>query len=726
MSRFILHSMALFLSVALLTENSTMAQDDLQSPPDRMTPELLWKMGRLGSVAISPDGKSVAYAVRRFELAENKGQSTLFILDVASGQSRLVVENWKSIGSVDWIQTPVGERIWFEGTPAAAKADASESAQSQTKPADEADNPATQNQAWFWVPGTAEPVRSTAHKGGISNLKVSPSGDRLAFTARVKLDQNVADVYPDLPKADARIIDSLMYRHWDSWRDYDYSHLFVASINERTGQAQDAEDLMKGSKIDCPVPPMAGSEQFAWSPDGQEIAYTLKIALDGTDWAQSTNSDVYTFHIDGLTPTHNVSDRNLGYDNDPLYSPNGKWMVYNSMQRHGFEADRNRLMLVDRSTGTRRELTAGLDQNANHPVWLPDSSGLMFESETTGTNQIFHIDLVSGTVRQVSSGKYDWSPVGVFPDGKSVLVKQMSMQRPHELVQLPIGGSEDSVQARVLTHINDDLYANLNLPTVEERYVTATDGAKIHCWVIYPPGFDKQSDKQWPMLTYCQGGPQSQISQFFSYRWNFHLMAANDYVVLAVNRRGLPGFGQKWNDDISGDWGGQAMRDLLSATDDLTKENYIDSKRVAAVGASFGGYSVYWLMGNSEDRFCSMISHCGVFNLESMYGTTEELFFVNHDLGGPYWKSPEILSKYKAFSPHNYIGNWKTPLLVIHGEKDFRVPIGQGMEAFNAAQVQGVPSRFLYFPGEGHWVNSPQNSVLWQRVFFEWLDKYCK
>jgi dipeptidyl aminopeptidase/acylaminoacyl peptidase len=307
----------------------------------------------------------------------------------------------------------------------------------------------------------------------------------------------------------------------------------------------------------------------------------------------------------------------------------------------------------------------------------------------------------------------------VTADGQKLLVAQQSMLRPEELLVVDIAGGSQVI----VTHINDEHYAPLALPQVRERWVRASDGKMIQNWVIYPPDFDP--NRSWPMLTYCQGGPQSQIGQAFSYRWNFHLMAAKGYVVLAVNRRGLPGFGQAWNDQISGDWGGQAMQDILAATDDMMTESYVDRRRLAAVGASFGGYTVYWLMGHHDDRFRCMIAHCGVFNLESMYGSTEELFFVNHDMGGPYWRSDELQARYAQFSPHRFVANWKTPLLVIHGEKDFRVPVTQGMEAFTAAQVEGIPSRFLYFPNEGHWVTSPQNSVLWQRVFFDWLEKYC-
>ena len=478
---------------------------------------------------------------------------------------------------------------------------------------------------------------------------------------------------------------------------------------------------MAGRKADCPVPPFGGTEQFNWSPDGTEIAFTMK---DVEKWEESTNSDVYVIASDGSGELTNVSKDGLGYDNNPVYSPNGKLLAFSSMERAGFESDRNRILVHNRNRGTTREITKGLDQNANGPVWKSDSKSMIFDSERDGTTQLFEITIKGQTLKQLTDGWYNWHFFGEIPSAdplnSSLLVSRTSMLRPAELYTVSKG------KETKLTGINDAIFENLELPTIEQRFVKASDGKSIQCWVINPPGFDPKSDKKWPMLTYCQGGPQGQIGQWFSYRWNFHLMAANGYVVVAPNRRGLPGFGREWNDQISGDWGGQAMKDILSATDSMTAETFIDKDHVAAIGASFGGYTVYWLMGNSADRFCSMIAHCGVFNLESMYGSTEELFFVNWDLGGPYWKNEEVLSKYQKFSPHRFVQEWTTPLLVIHGQKDFRVPVTQGMEAFTAAQVQDVPSRFLYFPEEGHWIMRPQNGVLWHRIFFDWLNRYCK
>ncbi|MFT5051593.1 MAG: dipeptidyl aminopeptidase/acylaminoacyl peptidase [Chlamydiales bacterium] len=660
-----------------------------------MTPELLWKLGRIGGSTISAGGHWVAFAVRHYELAEDKGTSTVHIHDVTTGKTRAVLHDWASVGGLQFAPSPIGERLFFTGGSGA----------SDLAP-----------QVWALDPVDGGLLQVTDIEDGVSGLKVSPTGKHLLFALDIKLDMEVPELYEDLPKADARIIDSLMYRHWDAWHDYKYSHLHVAAMDS-AAHAEDAVDLMQDMKVDCPVPPFAGSEQYSWSPDGKEVAFTMK---EVERWAESTNSDVYVVSIDAPEMHKNLTATQPGYDNDPVYSPDGKTIAYHSMERPGFEADRNRVMLYNRASGETREMTAGLDQMAHGATWLPGSDAMLFTSEWRGTNQLFRMDSAGGEAKQVSQGRFNWGLVDVFPDGKRALMTFMDMTRPRELAIVSLAdGSSDTI-----TDVNGEIYAELQLPRIDERWVEATDGEKIHCWVIYPPNFD--ASKKWPLLTYCQGGPQGQIGQWFSYRWNFTLMASMGYVVVAPNRRGLPGFGREWNDEISGDWGGQAMQDLLAATDSMLGESYIDPERTGAIGASFGGYSVYWLMGNHEDRFKTMIAHCGVFNLESMYGSTEELFFVNWDLGGPYWKSPEVKQSYDRFSPNRFVGNWETPLLVIHGQKDFRVPVTQGMEAFNAAQIQGVPSRFLYYPEEGHWVMKPQNGVLWHRVFFDWLGRACQ
>ena len=696
--KFVLLLLVALLPISVAGVNGLAFGQD--APAKRMTPELLWKLGRLGEVVTSPDGTKIAFTVRRYELAEDRGSSNLFIMNVADDTKIVALEKWASIGSVSWINNESGSHLFFEGI--------------------NPDGEDSSNQAWSMDTKTHDLKQVTSVEGGISNFKVAPTGDKIAFTLDIKLDQKPNEIYSDLPKADARIIDQLMFRHWNAWHDYRYSHLHVAVLGD-DGIAKTAVDLMKGLKADCPVPPFGGTEQFNWSPDGTEIAFTMK---DVDKWEESTNSDVYLVAADGSGELTNISKDGLGYDNNPVYSPNGKFLAYSSMERAGFESDRNRIMVYNRKRKSSKEITKGLDQNANGPVWTNDSKSMVFDSERDGTTQLFEITVKDQTLKQLTDGWFNWHYFGELKasdaaDG-TLIVSRTNMIRPAEIYSL------DGKETTKLTGINDAIYANLELPTIEQRFVKATDGKSIQCWVINPPGFDPKSEKKWPMLTYCQGGPQGQIGQWFSYRWNFHLMAANGYVVVAPNRRGLPGFGREWNDQISGDWGGQAMKDILSATDSMTAEKYIDKEHVAAIGASFGGYTVYWLMGNSGDRFCSMIAHCGVFNLESMYGSTEELFFVNWDLGGPYWKNNEVLSKYQKFSPHRFVKEWTTPLLVIHGQKDFRVPVTQGMEAFTAAQVQDVPSRFLYFPEEGHWVMRPQNGVLWHRIFFDWLNRYCK
>lgn len=678
----------LALLAVLSLGNSLFAQGQ------RMTPELLWKLGRLGESALASDGKQVAYTVRRYDLKENSGKSELHVMEIESKNDSKILDQWSYIGDIQFIQSSSGDLLYFTGA----------------KTNDDS------SQAWVLKPGAKEAQQVTDVEDGISNLKVSPVGKHLCYTADVKMDQTVNDLYKDLPMADARIIDGLMYRHWNAWHDYKYSHLFIAELGA-DGKAGSGKDLMEGLKTDCPVPPFGGSEQYCWSPDGREIALTAKIV---NNWAESTDSDIYLYTVGSDEPMECITTGMDGYDNDPVYSPDGRFLAFHSMERPGFEADRNRVMFYDRQKKSISDATEGLDQTAHGTVWSPDSKSIYFGSEYRGTDQLFQVMVDQPGATQKSQGSYNWSIVDVFPDGERALVSYMSMIRPSELAVIRLSGGP----IQPLTAINDEHFDNLEVPTIKERWVRASDGKQIHCWVIYPPNFDE--NKQYPMLTYCQGGPQGQIGQWFSYRWNFHLMAANDYVIVAPNRRGLPGFGREWNDQISGDWGGQAMKDILSATDAMLAKPYIDKKRVAAIGASFGGYTVYWLMGNSADRFCSMIAHCGVFNLESMYGSTEELFFVNWDMGGPYWKSQDLQKKYNEFSPHRFIGKWKTPLLVIHGQKDFRVPVTQGMEAFTAAQVEGVPSRFLYYPNEGHWVMGPQNGVLWHRVFFDWLDRYCK
>jgi len=643
-----------------------------------LTPELLNSLGRVGSLTLAPDGKHLLFTVSTPDLAANRGTTELFLLNLT--------EPGRAPARVGPGRSP----RWLRG-----------------------------GAAFAWLADDAIQVRSLyedgpdraiALDGPVANLHFAPTGDRFAFTRNVKLEELVTDRYPDLPEANARAYDDLLIRHWDRWHDGTFSHLFVQSVDAAT-----SEDLMAEEKVHTPLQPFGGAEQIAWSPDGKELCYTARRVPDPE---ASTDSSLWLVSADG-GQHENITEGMPGYDLEPRYSPDGRWIAFSSMERAGFEADRVRQVIHDRNSGRNAELLQGFDASPHDVTWSPDSQRLFFTVDVQGTTQVYTTSLREPAAAPVTEGRHRLSAIQVTPDGRTIYCMRTTTERAAEVVKVDV--ATGAITA--VTDVNGAAYEGMDLPQVDAEWFEATDGKKIHAWIVKPPNFDPK--KKYPMLLYCQGGPQSMVGQWFSYRWNFHLMAAQGYVVAAVNRRGLPGFGQAWNDQISGDWGGQAMADLLTVCDAVRARDYVDEDRVAAVGASFGGYSVYWLMGNGGDRFACMISHCGVFNLESMYLATEELFFVNWDLGGPFWISPQVADTYRKFSPHRYVQNWKTPLLVIHGERDYRVPYDQGLQAFTAAQVQGVPSRILVFPDEGHWVLQPQNGVLWQREFFSWLARWC-
>jgi len=405
-----------------------------------------------------------------------------------------------------------------------------------------------------------------------------------------------------------------------------------------------------------------------------------------------------------------------GYDKYPSISPDGKMVAWQSMETPGYEADKNRLFVMDLVSGEKKDMSANFDQDAEHLVWSDDGQTIFFISGIHATYQIFALDMASGEIRQVTEGRHNYNTFCLA--GDVIIGEKMAMDMATEIFSVdPVSGAETQ-----MTFTNQHIYDNITMGAIEERWIKTTDDKDMLVWVIYPPGFDP--NKKYPALLYCQGGPQSAVSQFFSFRWNFQMMVANDYIVVAPNRRGLPTFGTEWNEQISGDYGGQNMKDYLSAIDELSKEPFVDENRLGSVGASYGGYSVFWLAGHHEGRFKAFISHCGIFNFESMYAATEEMFFVNHDYEGPYWEAPK--PKSYEFSPHLAVQNWDTPILIVTGGYDFRIPYTESMQAFNAAQLLGVPSKLLYFPGESHFVLQPQNAILWQREFYGWLDKWLK
>ncbi len=644
-----------------------------------LTPEGLWRLQRISELGLSPDGRYLAFVVRSTELAENRSMARVQVLDLQHPGAPA-----RDFG-------PGAQPVWLPGSNALAIV---------TKNGIEA------------RPLEDGPVVAVAVPGGAGNLLWSPKGEHFAYTQDVKVDTLVTDLHQDLPNAKARAYDDLMVRHWDHWEDGTYSHLIVQPYTGGGGP----RDLLLGERVHTPLPPFGGVEQLAWSPDSKELCYTARRVPNPE---ASTDSSLWVVPVGG-GEHRNLTPELPGYDQEPTYSPDGRWIAFLSMARPGFEADRLRLMLHDRKQGTNRELLPDFDASAHELRWTSDSQGLFFTVETEGTTQLYRTSLAEGKAEPVTRGRHAIAEPQVAKDGRAVFALRTTMERPAEVVRID---TTTGVIA-ALTDVNGARFEKLAMPLIDGEWFDTTDGKKVHAWICKPPDFDPA--KKYPFLLYCQGGPQSMVGQAFSMRWNFHLMAAQGYIVAAVNRRGLPGFGQAWNDQISRDWGGQAMQDLLSVCDAMQQRPYVDRDHSAAVGASFGGFTVYWLMGNAGDRFACMIAHCGVFNFESMYLSTEEQWFVDWDLGGPFWQSPEVAADYRRFSPHRFVQNWKTPLLVIHGEKDFRVPYDQGLQAFTAAQMQGVTSRLLEFPDEGHWILQPQNAVLWQREFFGWLDRFCK
>ncbi len=665
---------------------------------NKITPETLWKLGRVSDPQLSPDGKSVVYNVRTFDVAANKGQGDIYIIASGGGLAmKLAADPAQDENQARW--RPDGKKVGF---------------MSADKNGD--------NQLFEINPDGTSRMQVTSVAGGISSFGYASPMNYIWYAADVKLDKKPSEIYPDLPKTEnARIIDGLMYRHWNAWHDYAYSHVFVASYSDGKLNGP-ATDIMGTERFDCPTQPFGGDDDIAFTPDGKSIAYTCK-KLNGTAYAVSTNTDIYIYNIDAKT-TMNATEGMNGYDNSPVYSSDGSKMLWLSMETPGYESDRNRLFIWDNASKSRKELLTAFDYSVDKMTFSPDGKMIYFLTGINGTHQLFSYDLnpkSKSPLRQITNDQADYNELQVATVEKKprIVTSRTDMTKAAELYII----DATTGLATALTKTNDAVWGPLKKPEVKKRMVKTSDGKDMLVWVIYPPDFNPA--KKYPTLLFCQGGPQSIVSQAFSFRWNFSLMASNDYIIVAPNRRGLPSFGEAWNDQIQGDWGGQAMTDLLSAIDDVSKETYVDKDKLGAIGASFGGYSVYWLAGHHNKRFKSFIAHCGVFNLESEYGATEEMFFANHDMNGAYWDNPKPKS-YDAFSPHKFVKNWDAPILIIHNEKDFRVPLNQGMEAFTAAQLNNIPSRFLYFPDEGHWVTKPQNSILWQRVFFEWLGSTLK
>jgi dipeptidyl aminopeptidase/acylaminoacyl peptidase len=549
----------------------------------------------------------------------------------------------------------------------------------------------------------------------LNNKNISPDGKYMLYSEEVKIDKiHGKDYYPELDKSNVQIYNSLDYRHWDTWNEGKFNHVFYKNINkESTGI-----DIMVGENFDSPQKPFGGEEDYIWSPDSKNIIYVSKKKA-GTNYAISTNTDLYEYNLE-TQKTTNLTENNKGYDTNPTFSPQGN-LTWLQMKRDGYEADKNDIIV--RFKGIDLNLTTNWDNSVSNFQWSKDGKKVYFLGAINGTQQLFEVNFpgltkVAITITQLTDGDFDVHDI-VSVSNQNAILTRTDMNHALEIYSYNL----QSKTWNKITNVNTKIYNNLSLPKYERRYVTTTDNKKMLVWVILPTNFDKS--KKYPTLLYCQGGPQSPLTQFYSFRWNFSLMASQGYIVVAPNRRGMYGHGREWNEQISGDWGGQVMNDYLSAIDSMAKESYVDKTKIGCVGASYGGYSVFYLAGNHNNRFKTFIAHDGVFNTQSMYGTTEEVFFNNWDFGGAYWEkeNKKAQKSYTTFNPINFLDKWNTPILIIQGENDFRVPIGQGQEAFQAAQLRGIKSKFLYFPDENHWVLKPQNSLVWQLEFFKWLHE---
>lgn len=653
-----------------------------------LTPEILWKFNRIGGAVLSPDGENVVFSMTKYSLLENKGQTHLYTIPAVGGEYTQVTEGNASCYNPEWIEN--GSKIAFLT----------------------ADEDGTQ--MWSMNPDGTNLVKRTKIEGGINYFDVSPDGSKILWCQDVKMDKNATDVYPDLPKTNVHMTTSMMFRHWNHWEDGSYSHIVYSNFSKEV--IESGNDIMKDEAFDAPLSPYFDFSEISWSPKAKYIAYTCK-KMKSVEYATSTNSEIYLYNCEN-EKTENISAPNPGYDKYPVFSNNGQKIAWQQMKIAGYESDRSRLVIYDIASKKTENVTEDFDHSVTSVNWNSDDSEIYFITGFNATYQVCKINLDTKSITTLTEGWHNYNSIELV-NGK-MLATRMSMSMAVELFVLNLDGEDNQ-----LTHANKFIYDNIEMGEVREEWVETTDGKKMLVWLILPPNFDES--KKYPAILYCQGGPQSAVSQFFSYRWNFQIMAANGYVVIAPNRRGLPSFGSEWNEQISGDYGGQNMKDYFSATDTMAAKPFIDEDRIGAVGASYGGFSVYWLAGHHEKRFKAFISHCGMFNLESQYNGTEEFFFVNHDLGGAYWeKDNKIAQKSYANSPHNFVDKWDTPILIISGENDFRIPYTESVQAFNAAQLNGVPSKLLIFPEECHFVLQPQNAVLWQREFKGWLDKWLK
>ncbi len=685
--------------------DSMIGKKDIKLTSKLMTPELLWNFGRVGNVTVSPNGKLIAYTVTWYDIEQNKSNSEIYVMDVNGENKKQLTFSSEKEGGLQW--RPDNEYIGFvrNGKVFEIKPDGS----------------------------SEREITITGEEKEISEFKYSPTGDKMVFSIETPVEKVLGkDIYPDLPQANAYTADDLMYRHWDTWANGSFSHLYIAGYTD--GKTTEPEDIMPGEPWDAPVKPFDDISEVSWSPDGKILAYSCK-KLKGKEYAETTNSNIYLYNLE-TKKTDMLTEGMNGYDKHPSFSPDGSKLAWLSMEREGYEADKQRIFIYDFVTKNKSDFSENFDSSPSSIEWAKDGKSLYLTACFNETFRVFKMDLPIVKIAentdmstfkmppalftQISKdGFFDYQ--GVQFAGNKLILTRSQITTPPEIYAL----DPKSGEGTELSFINKDILEQLDLPQMEQRMVKTTDNKEMPEWVILPPNFDKS--KKYPIILMCTGGPQGEVSQSYSYRWNFALMASKGYVVLYPGRRGVSGYGQAWTDAVSKDHGGQPERDLLSAVDDICKEPWINKDRLAAVGASYGGYSIFWLAGNHNKRFKAFISHCGIFDMKSMYTTTEEMFFENWETGGPFWdENNKVAQKSFAQSPMNFVKKWDTPILIFHGERDYRVPYSQGMAAFNSAQMLNIPARLVVFPEENHWVLKPQNAILWQREFFGWLEKYLK
>ena len=695
---------------------------------DRLTPEALWAMGRIGSFTVSPDTKKIAYTVSYYSVAQNKSHTVIYLMNADGSGNTLLTAT--ADNETDPAFTPDGQRLTFL------------SAQSGS------------NQVWEMALDGTSRRQLTFSSKDVEGYKFSPDRQKVILVHSVDTYTSIEKPYDDLPLASGMVITDLNYKHWDHYVKT-IPHIFLAEMKD--GRAGEEKDLLEGEPFECPMLPFGGSEQFNWSPDGRYVVYTSRKKT-GRDYAISTDSDIYRYDTESgktdnlckpagyqepeIDPSrsmeqqavnHLAQDCNVGYDTNPSYSPDGQYVAWLSMARNGYESDRTRLCVLNLESGEKTYVTESFQSGVDGFCWAQDSRTLYFTGVWHARRMAYATNL-QGEVRQLTDGDYDYGSLALC--GDRIIAARHSLSAPDDLYSITPRKKGNAEVVR-LTRENQYFEEHLVMGEVKERWVATTDGQKELCWVVYPPHFDPT--KKYPTLLYCEGGPQSPVSQFWSYRWNLQIMAAHGYIVVAPNRRGLPGFGMEWLEEISGDYSGQCMQDYLSAIDDVCKEPYVDRDRLGCVGASFGGYSVYYLAGHHDKRFKCFIAHDGIFNTQQQYYETEEMWFPNWDLGAAPWRkgvsaNPDNAEKVTdnqkanpyATSPHLYVDKWDAPILCIHGEKDYRILSSQGQSAFSAAVMRGIPAQLLLYPDENHWVLQPQNGILWQRTFFRWLDRWLK